>query len=763
MLLVSCKPEAEKPTVVTKSVGEVTETTAKVVGQVTADGGAEVTERGVCWNTTATPEVIDYRMKDVEGGLGIFTLNIPDLVPNTQYYVRAYATNEKGVSYGEEMTLTTLKEIELPTVTTAEVEDITETTAVSGGEVTYDGGGEVTARGICWSTKQNPTIEDNKTTDGKGVGSFTSQIPDLVPNTQYYVRAYATNEKGTAYGEEVSFTTEEEDKPEEPGDEPEEPGDEPEEPGDEPEEPGDEPEEPGDEPEEPGDELEEPGDEPETPIEPEKPVGPVVITAEVTEITLYSAQCGGGVSDGGGAVVVERGVCWNTSGNPTVLDFTTKDGSGLGSYISSITGLEYGTTYYVRAYAANANGVAGYGKEVTFTTLDKLLPTVTTATEVTDITVSSATCGGVVTFNGNVTVTARGICWNTTGNPTIEDNKTTNGSGLGSFTSQIPDLVPNTQYYVRAYATNEVGTAYGEEVSFTTIEKLLPTVTTAPEVTDITGSSATCGGEVTFEGNVSVTARGICWNTTGNPTIEDSKTTNGEGVGSFTSKIPDLVPNTQYYVRAYATNEVGTAYGEEVSFTTLAAYSPATGSSNGYGYVDLGLSVKWATYNVGANSPEEYGQYFAWGETTTKETYDYDNCPTCGLSISQLQSQGYIDSEGNLTPQYDAATANWGGTWRMPTYAELNELNTQCTWERINTNDFKGYKVTGPSGVSIFLPAAGVRDGSSLGSAGSNGLYWSSTPNDDYYFAYDLYFNSVNRRMNYYYRYCGLSVRPVLE
>ena len=270
MLLVACKPEIEKPTVVTKSVGEVTETTAKVVGQVTADGGAEVTERGVCWNTEGTPEVIDYRTVDGKG-VGTYESNMTDLKDNTTYYVRAYAINEKGVSYGEELTLTTKKEIELPTVTTAEVKDITETTAVSGGEVTSDGGGEVTARGICWSTSQNPTIEDDKTTNGSGVGSFTSQIPDLVPNTQYYVRAYATNEAGTSYGEEKTFTTLEV-IPEEPGDEPEEPGDEPEEPGDEPEEPGDEPEQPGDEPEEPGDEPEEPGDEPEEPgDEPEEP------------------------------------------------------------------------------------------------------------------------------------------------------------------------------------------------------------------------------------------------------------------------------------------------------------------------------------------------------------------------------------------------------------------------------------------------------------------------------------------------------------
>ena len=683
MLLVSCKPEAEKPTVVTKSVGEVTETSAKVVGQVTADGGAEVTERGVCWNTTAAPEVIDYRMKDVEGGLGIFTLNIPDLVPNTQYYVRAYATNEKGVSYGEEMTLTTLKEIELPTVTTAEVEDITETTAVSGGEVTYDGGGEVTVRGICWSTKQNPTIEDNKTTDGKGVGSFTSQIPDLVPNTQYYVRAYATNEKGTAYGEEVSFTTEEEEEPEEPGDEPEEPGDEPEEPGDEPEEPGDEPEEPGDEPEEPGDEPEEPGDEPEEPgdepeepgDEPEEPgdepedpeqpeeVAPVVTTAEVTDIKLFSAVCGGEVISNGEYVVVARGVCWSMEQNPTIEDSHTTDGVSTGTYVSNLTELNHGTTYYVRAYAINANGI----------------------------------------------------------------------------------------------------TAYGEEKSFTTLDKLLPTVTTT-EVTGITCLTAVSGGEVTFDGNVKVTVRGICWSTRQNPTIEDSKTNKGSGVGTYTYKMTNLELNTKYYVRAYATNEVGTSYGEEVSFTTLAAYSPATGSSNGYGYVDLGLSVKWATCNVGATSPEGFGKYYACGETTTKAEYNSSNCPTYGLSKSELKSQGYIDSEGNLTPQYDAATANWGGTWRMPTYAELKELNTQCTWEWINTNGVEGYSVIGPNGNSIFLPAAGRRDGSSLFYAGSYGYYWSSTPYD--YFvngAYYLYFDSCILNMNYGYRYYGQSLRPVLE
>ena len=285
----------------------------------------------------------------------------------------------------------------------------------------------------------------------------------------------------------------------------------------------------------------------------------------------------------------------------------------------------------------------------------------------------------------------------------------------------------------------------------------LPKVTTSA-VSEITINSAVCGGEVTFNGNVSVTARGICWSTSQNPTIEDNKTTNGSGLGSFTSNLSNLASQTTYYVRAYATNEVGTSYGNEVSFTTLV--DPA----NGREYVDLGLSVKWATCNVGATSPEEYGDYFAWGETTTKANYSSSNSPTYGLSNSKLLSQGYIDSEGNLTAQYDAARANWGGTWRMPTRSELNELNTQCTWTWTTQNSVNGYKVTGPSGASIFLPAAGYRNGSSLSRAGYSGYYWSSTPygnRDDY--AYYLDFSSSSLYMYYDYRNYGLSVRPVIE
>jgi len=201
---------------------------------------------------------------------------------------------------------------------------------------------------------------------------------------------------------------------------------------------------------------------------------PTVTTAPITGISTTFAVVGGTVTDDGGAPVTARGVCWNTTGSPDTSDTKTNDGESSGAFVSRLSGLESGTTYYVRAYAINAAGI-GYGDEVNFKTLDSLeVPTVVTA-EVTNILVKTATCGGNVTAWGGDTVRVRGVCWNTTGNPTTADNKTENGAGLGSFQSILYPLVENTIYYVRAYATNNKGTGYGAVVSFTT-------QTPAPEV-----------------------------------------------------------------------------------------------------------------------------------------------------------------------------------------------------------------------------------------------------------------------------------------
>ncbi len=148
------------------------------------------------------------------------------------------------------------------------------------------------------------------------------------------------------------------------------------------------------------------------------------------------------------------------------------------------------------------------------------------------------------------------------------------------------------------------------------------------------------------------------------------------------------------------------------------ASNTSSGKVQGHEYVDLGLSVKWATCNIGADEPSDYGDYFAWGETTTKSEYFIENSQTNGISMGSICGD----------PQYDAATANWGDSWRLPTKAEIEELKDKCTWTWTEEDGHNGYKVTGKNGKSIFLPAAGIRYGMVVFDGGNYGDYWSGTP-----------------------------------
>ena len=193
-----------------------------------------------------------------------------------------------------------------------------------------------------------------------------------------------------------------------------------------------------------------------------------------------------------------------------------------------------------------------------------------TTNDVTEITASSATCGGNVIVNEEVTVTARGVCYGTSQNPTIENAHTSDGQGIGSFTSKLTGLTANTKYYVRAYALRDSGITYGEQKNFTTNEQpQTPTlIVSTNNISEITASSATCGGNVTADEEIIVTARGVCYATSQNPTIENAHTSDGQGVGSFTSNLTELSASTKYYVRAYAQNGSDVTYGEEKSFIT---------------------------------------------------------------------------------------------------------------------------------------------------------------------------------------------------
>ena len=681
----------ELATVKTSLVTSITSTTAVAGGDVTADGGTEVTAKGVCWSTSQEP-TIEGEHTENGAGTGEFTAELSGLEQNTTYYVRAYATNKEGTAYGEEVSFTTLQEnvVVKPMVTTLEIAGLSQTTAVAGGNVTSDGGAEVTARGVCWSTSQEPTVEGEHTTDGAGTGEYQSNLSGLTANTTYYVRAYATNIEGTAYGEEISFTT----------------------------------------------------------LEEHIVVEPTVVTVSVSEVTETTAVTGGNVTSDGGGEVSARGVCWSTSQDPTVEGSHTTDGTGTGEFVSNLTDLNDNTTYYVRAYATNEQGTS-YGEQMSFTTVKHIdLPEVTTV-EPTEIATTSAKTGGNVTSDGGGEITAKGVCWSTSQNPTLSDSFSTDGIGLGEYLSIINGLTINTTYYVRAYATNEAGTAYGEEFSFTTLCDLPTVITTA--ITNVEITTAKGGGNVTADGGAEVTARGLCWATHLEPTIEDSFLVEGAGLGEFTCDITGLNENTRYYVRAYATNSVGTAYG---SVTTLKTADD--GTIAGIEYVDLGLSVKWAPFNIGATSPTECGDYFAWGEIETKTEYTEANSLTHGIYME--------DIGGN--PQYDAARAIWGSTWRLPSREEIEEIVAECTWEWTSVDGMNGCKITGPNGNHIFVPAAGCYIGAELKMLGQNGMYHSYKMCGDYVnFSYGFHFGegSDNYQLDWLYRAYGRSIRPVTE
>lgn len=287
------------------------------------------------------------------------------------------------------------------------------------------------------------------------------------------------------------------------------------------------------------------------------------------------------------------------------------------------------------------------------------LPVLTT-TDITNLTSTAATSGGNITSDGGNSITARGVCWGTVQNPTMASSKTNNGTGTGSYTSSITGLIANSTYYVRAYAVNNKGTSYGNQLSFSPGK---PVITTS-SVTGITESSASCGGDITTDGGSSITAKGVCWSTSQNPTTVNSKTTDGTGTGTFASDITGLSASTTYYVRAYATNANGTTYGDQVSFTTSnSSIPPSSGSLsatvNGASFV--ATTAGWSTsYNVdlivGTVGTKEIGIYctdFSVGThpLSVTDMYYY------AMYTDVMTSQDWYESQtGTLTITSNNAT-----------------------------------------------------------------------------------------------------------
>ena len=387
-----------------------------------------------------------------------------------------------------------------------------------------------------------------------------------------------------------------------------------------------------------------------------------------------------------------------------------------------------------------------------------------TTTDPTAITTTTASSGGTISSDGGISIIARGVCWSTYPDPTTADSKTTDAGTTGTFTSNLTDLSPGTTFYVRAYATNSLGTNYGTPISFTT-PAILPTLTTK-EVGSITVAGAISGADIYSNGGADITEKGVCWSTNPNPTTADSKTI--DYINGFdnnyrnNSYLIDLSPSTFYYVRAYAINSTGTAYGNQVSFTTTAAESNGALTIGTQVWTTKNLDV--ATYSDGTLIPEVQDPA-AWAALTTGAWCYYNNTTANGTTYGKLYNwyavAGIHDTDPN-TPNKKLAPSGYhissDDEWTTLTnYLTANDYymgifiiggNMKATgtslWNSPNTG------ATNSSGFSA-LPG-GYRSGyGTLNYIGYNGYWWSlSEGNTTNAWARSLNYDNgnVNREKN---------------
>ncbi|MEI7981589.1 MAG: T9SS type A sorting domain-containing protein, partial [Bacteroidota bacterium] len=571
----------------------------------------------------------------------------------------------------------------VPTVTTSPASAITQNTAISGGNITSDGGAGVTDRGICWNTSPNPTISNSHTTEGSGTGAFVSNITEIPPDAPCYVRAYATNNVGTSYGNEVVFTT--------------------------------------------------------------LSYWTCGAAITVSHVAGTVAPVSKTVSYGTATNIPgETTKCWTTRNlgatrQAVALDDATEPSSGWFWQFNRKQGYKQdGTTltpaWTITTIDENLDWEAGNDPCSLVFGSRWRIPTVSEWLNVDEggnwnncwgawnSGLKLHFAGGLNPGNGSpFGPGGLGLYWSSTQSSAVNGWFLYFDGGNGCFSSS----------YLKTYGMplrclKNIGVS------------VIPTVTTSP-VSGISLTSAIAGGQITSDGGEDITVSGVCWSTAQNPTISGNHSSEVNGTTIFTSNITGLIPNTVYFVRAYATNSIGTAYGNEVSFITLSSCGSVTAIHLAGNVAPVDKTVTygtvtnipgepskcWITNNLGADrqataleDATEASSGWFW-QFNRKQGYKHDGSTRTPGSTWITSIIENLDWQSTNDP----CALELGGGWRLPTYFEYFNVDASENWTNWN----------GPWNSGLKLHAAGAlnaSDGSKYG-GGYYGYYWSSRQNEN--------------------------------
>jgi uncharacterized protein (TIGR02145 family) len=794
----TCKKVEKQMLVSTGTVTNILPTSADVSGKI-LDLGDGATEYGHCYSTSPNSNITVTKTEYSSPAIGGFTSALTGLTPSTKYYIKAYIKRGSVVVYGEEINFTTASDA-LPSLTTVEITGVSKNSAASGGNISDQGGTPVSARGVCWGIATLPVISSFKTVDGSGIGSFTSSITMLSAGTKYYVRAYATNAGGTGYGNELSFTT-----------------------------------------------------------TPDAPVLPTATTSSANPVNITTANLNGVVNANGQSTTVtfEYGLT-NSYGNSVTASQSPVTGTTNIDVSASLTGLTGGTTYHFRVKAESGGGVS-YGLDQTFKTLCSAPAAVTNLA--LNISNSTVTLKGTVTANGfSTTVTFEYGMTTGYGSSANDIEGVITGTNASSVSANLNGLLPNTTYHFRVAATSCGGTIYGTDQTFTT-NCNSPTVATgaatnpgttiatingtvnangfsssltfeygtntsygnsvAASPATVTGSdnnqvsvnltglavntlyhyrvsANNCGGTVTGNdmtfttlpalsfnyyiasltsaacqaiidagGGASISARGFCWSTSQNPTINDSKTPGGTGTGTYTASISGLTMNTAYYFRAYATNNGGTSYSDQYLLKTSAGTITDV-EGNLYSTVTIGSQV-WMRENLRTTKYYDGTQISlvsdntTWSGLSTAAYCWYNNNSSAYGSTYGALYNWYAIGSNKLCPsgwhastlgEWQTVINNYGGL--SSAGGKLKDISTTY-WTSPNSG------ATNETGITI-LPAGYRNQSGAFSYLGDRAYFWTNSQySSSYGWNIYLYYNSSSVAQDGFDKKYGYSVRCVKD